>query len=182
MLITTFTAHVRLFSKSVDAKPPKGMDLLKITITILLLLVCALSAVQVIDKLQDDATYRLPNSSYPESYVITLIFGNFNRDDSPSLAFTGSVTIDIKILEDTEEIVLHSSVAEITEHTLTVNEAVVEYDLSNDTERELLILTSRDTLVKDSRVSLWIKFIGNIGSAIRGVYRASYLTENSERR
>lgn len=129
-----------------------------------------------LEPFQDGLTYRLPNSTRPESYLIELVFGNFHEND---MQFTGTVDIAIRVLEDTSTIVLHSAVI-VTETRLTVDGGIVEHTRGSDSNREFLFITSSVILTPESEVNLMVNYRMTIGTSISGVYRGSYLSEENE--
>ena len=125
-------------------------------------------------------SYRLPNETVPELYLINLSFGDFHEGD---LSFSGNVMISIRVLENTDTITLHSSGLLVVNTVLTTSVNVeISHTIDFNTERELLILKTSETLVKDSMVRLTINYRGTIRSSITGVYRGSYLHNGDETR
>lgn len=129
-----------------------------------------------LEPFQEGLTYRLPNSTRPEGYLIELVFGNFHEND---MQFTGTVEIAIRVLEDTNTIVLHSAVI-VTDTQLTVNGVIVNHTRASDSHREFLFITSSEILTPDSEVNLMVHYRMTIGTSISGIYRGSYLNEENE--
>lgn len=133
-----------------------------------------------VEAYQDAFSYRLPNNTRPESYVINLNFGDFHDD----MSFTGTVAISIRVLEDTNTITLHSAVL-VVAHSLR-NSANVEVlhairDIEPDDDGEFLIIETTEMLLKDASVQLTLSYQGTIGTSISGVYRGSYLHDTERR-
>lgn len=126
----------------------------------------------------DVASYRLPNTTIPQMYSIDLTFGDFDRDD---MSFLGSVHIKISVVENTNVIILHSSVL-ILNTSLTKsdrNGLSVAHTHDVDVEREfLLIRTTEEHLTKGSILWLSIDYIGFISSSDEGCFRQSFLNSN----
>lgn len=134
-----------------------------------------------VEAYQNTLTYRLPNNTNPESYVISLEFGDFHEDD---MSFTGRVLITINVLENTNQITLHNSVLIVSVglSSLTSNNNAIENTYDFDVEREFLIIKTAETLNADSRVQIDIAYRGNIGTSIAGIYRGSYRNEENDER
>lgn len=125
-------------------------------------------------------TYRLPNDTQPELYLINLNFGNFHEGD---MEFTGNVLITIRVAQNTDTITLHSSVLVIDFSLSSDTNVPIRHDsVDYDSEREFMIIKTSENLVKDQLVRLTINYRGTIGTSISGVYRGSYLNNLNERR
>jgi hypothetical protein len=129
----------------------------------------------------DDISYRLPNETKPESYSISLEIGDFHLNE---MNFTGTVSIAIRVVDNTDTIVLHSAVDVIDRETTLTNNKNIEipHSVTYDSLREFMIIKVKNPLEKDSLVRLFISFKGQIGTSIKGVYRGSYWTKDDERR
>lgn len=121
--------------------------------------------------------YQFPNQTYPESYEIELMFQNFNAN----LRYIGFITINIKVLEDTDSITLHSSNINITKVTPSqgLEDVILNYTLDN--ERELLVIKRLDEEKFESNkiITIKIQFTGGIMEfpTTQGVYRGMYIDE-----
>ena len=128
------------------------------------------------------STYRLPNDTRPESYLINMNFGDFHQGD---LSFTGNVRIVIKVVEETSRIVLHSAVniAEISLRKFSGDDQTIIPIVSivSNEEREFIVITTREVLIEGSVLQLTINYQGTIGTAISGVYRGSYRENGIEK-
>lgn len=136
-----------------------------------------------VETYQSGFTYRLPNNTRPESYLITMGFENFHEND---MSFTGRVRITIKVLENnTNQITMHSAVTinsvELTLVTSTTDETLDETH-EVDGEREFLIITTTRNLSEGSRVHIDISYDRDISTSFAGVYRGSYLNDQNEER
>lgn len=131
----------------------------------------------------DDAigTYRLPNATRPELYLINLNFGDFHDDE---LDFTGNVLITIRVVEATNTITLHNSlnVSDAVLTLLGVTNVTIPTTITHVVERDFMIITITDNteLAKDSIVQLTVNYRGSIGTSVGGVYRGSYLHNGDE--
>lgn len=124
---------------------------------------------------EDEISYRLPNNTIPESYILTLSFGNFHNDE---MSYTGNVAIVIRVLENTETITLHSAVLSVDSVDLKNNDnELIPTDPFLDTRREFLIIKPTDptvTFAKDSTMILDIRYTGVIHTEAKGIFRGSY--------
>lgn len=116
------------------------------------------------------SSYRLPNTTVPQMYLINLDLRDFDRDN---LRFHGRTRIKINIVEDTNVIVLHSAVL-IESTTLTksdINGTPVTHTHDVDIEREFLsIRTTEEILSRGSIFWLSIDYIGFIHSSVQGLF------------
>lgn len=126
---------------------------------------------------QDIPSYRLPNDTRPEFYLINLNFGDFHADE---MGFTGSVLITIRIVESTNTITMHSSVLVDNTALVSAENDPISHSRDYDTEREFIIIKADEILIKDSIVRLTVNYQGTIGTSISGVYRGTYLHNENE--
>ena len=124
-------------------------------------------------------SYRLPNQTYPESYLVSLGFGSFDQND---LNYTGTVTINVVILEATNTITLHSSVQSISRLSKIINGTRIDLNYTLDNEREFLTIyeLNDDLFEVDTIVIIRIQFAGIINEfpTTQGVYRGIYMDEH----
>lgn len=130
---------------------------------------------------QNALTYRLPNTTRPVSYILNLNFGDFHEGDIAHMSFTGNVMISIRVVEDTDTITLHNSVAVIETTLRTSDDSEILHTRSFDLEREFLVIKTTEMLLKDTSVNLLVTYVGQINASPSGIYRGSYLS-GSERR
>jgi hypothetical protein len=132
-----------------------------------------------LDEIVDGISYRLPNTTKPELYLISLDLGDFHAND---LSFSGNVLITIRVTESTDEIVLHSAVR-VIETTLTSDrDVLISHSVSYDSDREFMKVKVGNVLERGALVKLRVSFTGTIRSSVMGVYRGSYLSSSNERR
>lgn len=124
-------------------------------------------------------TYRLPNDTRPEQYLISLDFGDFHLG---VMEFTGRVGITIRVVESTDTITLHSSVLLLSHDLRTREDIPIAHEVDVDAQREFLIVRTSTPLARDSVVRLTLNYRGSIGTSISGVYRESYLHNRDEKR
>lgn len=129
---------------------------------------------------EENVTYRLSNQTIPELYLINLDFGDFHSGD---LSFTGNVLISIRVVENTDTIILHNSGLLVVNTMLTTSaNVVIEHTIAFDVERELMIVNTEIPVIKDTMIRLTIDYRSTIGLTMSGVYRGSYLHNGSETR
>lgn len=123
-------------------------------------------------------SFRLPNTTRPEKYMLSLTFDNFEAN----LQFTGEVLIKIKVEDETDKITLHSAV-NIESAKVCVDEFAsscsvsIEITSLCDIEREFCHFTASETLKPGGDYSLSITFSAAIATMtynVSGVYRGSY--------
>ncbi|XP_053692527.1 aminopeptidase N-like [Sabethes cyaneus] len=118
-------------------------------------------------------SYRLPNTTVPTHYNLFLD-SNVHLND---FTFTGSVQIQITILENTKQIVLHSSRNRITSVRLYKSNQLQEPldGVDQDDEKEFLVINTKATLLRNSNYRLVVDFSGDLRDDMLGFYRSSYV-------
>ncbi len=118
-------------------------------------------------------TYRLPNNSIPLSYDLEL-----TTDVDKGLSnFTGAVKIHIKIVNASQEIILHYRQTTIDViNLLSVDGTIVSTDLSYEQipVYEFLVITLPNAVNPDDELVLEIRYTCEHRSDGGGFYRASY--------
>lgn len=122
-------------------------------------------------------SYRLPNTTVPTHYDL-FINTEFHNDD---LDYNGTVKIVINVLEDTKQIVLHSSRSILVNVELKNDNqlplAIVNFEFDND--REFLIVNTASVLSGGSQVVLEIDFLNSINRTDQaGFYRTTYTADD----
>jgi aminopeptidase N len=136
-------------------------------------------------KLVETDTYRLPNNSHPDIYELDLVIKDFDKNE---LEFDGDLKLVVEMLEDSQNITLHSHQSLRIENVILyvwVNgvEVAIPNVLSYDRDRDFLIIETSQTLVKGTFPRLEIKYKGQILDGRRaGIYRGSYLTQDASQR
>lgn len=125
-------------------------------------------------------TFRLPNNTRPETYLINLEFNDFESN----LRFTGESFIKIYVVEETNTITLHNAVnIESVVLCTSLNSNCDKIEIVNtsvDVEREFFHITTAQNLMADNSYYLNFKFNGTIftmTSNFFGVYRGSFLID-----
>ncbi|XP_040569866.1 aminopeptidase N isoform X2 [Lepeophtheirus salmonis] len=124
---------------------------------------------------------RLPTHLKPELYVIRLLPflepGNFTID--------GHIKIDFKCIEDgSKNITLHSFDIDVNTESLVVkkkgSDTPIGVESTNyDKEREFFITILSESLEKGVDYEMEMKFTGILGDNLKGFYRSSYKTEDT---
>ncbi|KAJ6636155.1 Aminopeptidase N [Pseudolycoriella hygida] len=129
----------------------------------------------------DGISYRLPNTTVPISYDIW-ISTDIHRGE---FGFDGEVTIRFECIETTPELVLQYRTMTIdTVALFDANNNLIEEDVSwyqNETV-EFLIITPSQQLIQGQEYLVNVKYNGSIRDDGLGIYRASYITPEGERR
>lgn len=119
------------------------------------------------------ASYRLPNTVLPTHYVVAL-------DTSlTTFNFSGTVSINVRVVQATDVIVLHSKDLNITRATVLNANSVnvsLRHDALESTDFLRLWLTSSQPATTDLTIN--IDFNGELGTGNVGFYRASYINQN----
>ncbi|KAN0060302.1 Aminopeptidase 2 mitochondrial [Thecaphora frezii] len=123
--------------------------------------------------------FRLPQNVVPTHYDITL------KSDLESLTFSGTATISLDVLEETETIVfnaaakLHLSKALITSEALkTDNKSIIALDIDEKHERATASVPNK--LPKGSKATLVVAFASNIDNSMVGYYRSTWEHEGKK--
>ena len=118
----------------------------------------------------------LPNDVRPTKYTLAL------RPDLESFTFSGSVAIDIEVLQPTECIVLNAAELAITSCRVESSDGeALPTGTTLDEEAETASFAFEDSLpVGPARLE--IGFTGELNDRLRGFYRSRYTDMNGEER
>lgn len=126
-------------------------------------------------------SFRLPNNTKPEAYFITLEFGNIERTMSE---FLGEVFIKIRILEDTNQITIHSAVnitrtPFLCKYPSSACPDALSVNYLYAADQEFLHLNTENgiSLRQHEIYYLNLQYIGRIYSSVTGVYLGIYDNE-----
>ncbi len=122
-----------------------------------------------------EADYRLPRTVIPSHYDLTL------EPDLDAATFTGTVEIDVEVVEPVTEIVLNAIELDVAAATLATGDVTATPGISLDEEAERLTLTFDDT-VPTGPARLSLRFTGILNDKLHGFYRSTYTTEDGETR
>lgn len=120
--------------------------------------------------LEEENSLRLPTTSVPTRYHVKLSFSV-----SGSRTVTGSVTIYIDIVENTDTITLHSKGLAISSLKLASNpgdEIAQTYDF--EPEKDFLHIFASRELLAGEKVVLDISYTGQLQTNLLGIYRSTY--------
>ncbi|XP_067128251.1 aminopeptidase N-like [Centruroides vittatus] len=144
-----------------------------------------------IDRLEDPKAEKLNNASslyvmlprsiVPEHYMIELKPYIF----PPNFTFDGRVSINIKCLEDTDNITLHINDMEIRNDTVKLEGESDLPDITNfdrDEKRQFFIIKLDRPLKSGKKYTISMKYLGNLNDQLAGFYRSSYETSTGEKR
>lgn len=120
----------------------------------------------------DDGSLRLPKSSFPLTYDISLT----TSVHTGLRAFTGVVRIEIEIKEPTNVITLHNRELQVQSVFMKGEDEVdIATTISEDKPKEfLMISTGSKTLQPTERYTIEIRYLGSLQSGTSGFYRSSY--------
>lgn len=131
--------------------------------------------------IQKNDPYRLPSSVLPEHYAISIIVEeNFHQKG----IFTGSVAINLNVVQDLEEIILHANGLEIDENKIQVtcgNTSELFESLTNNTDYHKLIIKAKSLIPAGTSCILKFEdYEGVLLDDMIGFYRSWYQDENGE--
>ncbi len=123
--------------------------------------------------------FRLPRNVVPTHYDITL------KSDLEALQFSGTATIDLDVLEDTDSIVFNaaeklalSKSLVLSQALKTDNKSFVTLDIDAKHERATAKLPN--TLPKGSKAQLVVAFASDIDKSMMGFYRSTWEHEGKK--
>ncbi|XP_066591273.1 aminopeptidase N-like [Prorops nasuta] len=127
-------------------------------------------------QIQEASAYRLPGTIIPTSYNLRLL----THLSASNFTYDGKVDISIKVLEETNTIVLHAFKLEILQENtrlLKINGETLKYiALSSqqyDQEKQFYLISPLENL-QVGRYILKLSFVGEIVDDVFGFYRSSY--------
>lgn len=135
---------------------------------------------EVFDKADGDVNYRLPNTTHPETYDISLL----TRVDQNNFDFNGVVKIGIVVDQPTREIVLHARQLTVTRVQLARLSGNIPIDIqilphTYEVVTEFLKITTNGVnLIPGDRLELHIAYSGILREDEMGFYKSSYINTN----
>uniref|UniRef100_A0AAG5D0I6 Aminopeptidase n=1 Tax=Anopheles atroparvus TaxID=41427 RepID=A0AAG5D0I6_ANOAO len=123
--------------------------------------------------------YRLPNDTAPESYVLELHSNIHQRD----FAYTGTVTVQIRVLQATHSIVLNSlrvGIVSVSVRNANQNEIPIA-GIVLDAEREMLTIRTNSELAQGAVYQLMIRFENVLRDDASGFFSTSYYADGEDR-
>jgi len=150
---------------------------------LLLLIVTTVAAMRPDSRLEDiqvtdaDTSYRLPKNVRPLSYDVYL------KTELENFTFEGDVKIRVQVLENTNEIILHTNKQNI--EVLSVSgpdtEEVIITETNINDEKHFLIINSSSIFSADTEYDISINFTAVLSEDMSGFYRSSYTFGNATR-
>jgi aminopeptidase N len=128
----------------------------------------------------EELSYRLPNDTIPIRYDIYISTEIHTGED---FEFNGNVKIQLKVVEETEQITIHSRFLDIKKVSLRKIDGAAEiagttYDLKK--EVDFLIVKSPEKLIVDQQYILELDYNGTLRTDNMGFYRSSYKNEDGK--
>ncbi|VVD01641.1 unnamed protein product [Leptidea sinapis] len=173
-----------------DSAVTTAVSAFALTIAVLINRLVALSPVPVPENeweeffaMLNDPQYRLPTTSRPTHYEVTLT--PYLASSTRQFTFDGQVTIQINVVEATNQLVLHCN--DLVIQSLSLERNGVSVPLSNsefscEMPYSFLRVTATEVLPVGSGYVLRSTFTGNLQSNMRGFYRSWYKDSSGERR
>lgn len=127
----------------------------------------------------DPIKYRLPNTTAPNSYDITLA----TNVDKGDFSFTGSVSINLRVLEKTRNITIHARQLTVDEDSVTILKGLQRIKTSNvyyEEDREFLTIEAATDLAANAEYQLIIEYNGTLRTDMAGFYRSSYVDSDGK--
>jgi aminopeptidase N len=130
-----------------------------------------------------DPRYRLPNTTMPRHYELTLTpYLDVAPEGKVPFTFDGSVTIHISATEeDVSQIVMHCNdmviskvTVEYTAASETKEIAASQQDLACSVPYSFLTIATTEPLQLGTEYTVKMSFSGNIQNNMRGFYRSWY--------
>lgn len=124
------------------------------------------------------AQIRLPTAIMPLRYELNL------HPNLTSMTFRGSVTISLQALQDTWNIILHSTGHNISRVTFmsAVSSQEKQVEVLEYPFHEQIAIVAPETLLEGHNYTLKIEYSANISSSYYGFYGISYTDESNEKK
>lgn len=125
-----------------------------------------------------DDYLRLPNASVPTHYDLSITTSDLGQRE-----FSGTVIINVDVIENTDVITLHNRGLSIDNVILQYdNDEVIEQTIEPDEEKEFLHIRITDgQILAGAKVSIEISFTGQLQLNSYGFYRSSYKKNGATR-
>lgn len=121
-----------------------------------------------------DGRQVLPTNVKPQHYKLSL------EPLFDTSKFNGDVTIDLDVQESSDSITLHTLELELLDYYLIKNgENIKPTELSTNEDDQTTTFKFNQILDANSKVQLYIKFIGELNDKMAGFYKSTY-EENGE--
>ncbi len=111
---------------------------------------------------------RLTSDVLPIKYNLHL------HTDFDSHVFSGSESIELKLLKSQKKIVLHSVDLEIKSVSIIIGKKVMDAAVKHDTLNEVIICNFKEE-IKKGQAQLQINFAGKLSDSLAGFYKSTYV-------
>ncbi|XP_062585470.1 uncharacterized protein LOC134247152 isoform X2 [Saccostrea cucullata] len=127
---------------------------------------------------------RLPRSVLPELYTLEL-FPDIYQPSPENFTFSGKVDIDVRVVENTNNVTLHINKLTIAEGSVKVTNnvsgaAVTVSGLKEDKQRQFLIILLGQSLQKGINYTVSMSFQGPLKDDLVGLYYSTYKRGGSD--
>lgn len=121
---------------------------------------------------------RLPRSVLPQLYTLE-IYPDIYHPDPRNFTYSGSVDIDVLVVEETNNITLHINKLTVDPNSVRVlNSATFSIiqtgGLTEDKDRQFLVVSVLTPLQKGGNYTLSMSFRGPLTDDLAGLYYSSY--------
>ena len=131
-----------------------------------------------------EINYRLPSSVNPINYTIELIT-YLDTNDEKSFTFNGTAIIHVEVIEETDNITIHTSELKFKNEDVSVRDTVEDKDmvLSDITYEPIKNFTiiKATKFEKGRTYRLKFKYTGLVNDGLKGFYRSSYKDEKGQK-
>lgn len=127
-------------------------------------------------ELKADEELRLPKTTKPLWYNIEIR----TRVDEGDKKFSGSVEIEIEVLQETNTIVLHSKDLRILSTSLKLVDRDIEVTPNENADNQFLNLVASENLVVGERYKVKVEYEGTLKDEARGFFLRHYYTNGNK--
>lgn len=138
------------------------------------------STTQIVPSATD---FRLPDIYEVKTYTLSI---DVYLDEEPkkNFTFTGFLSINFDLKNDTNKIILHSENLQIKNAKSTLvkdSKIFIETELNFDTENNFLIITSKtQNFTVANYILTFQEYSGNLSDDFRGLYKSSYVNDKKK--
>jgi aminopeptidase N len=132
-----------------------------------------------LDSPEEDFNYRLPNNTRPIKYNLFMTT-DIHKDERD---FEGKVEIQIKVLEDSDHITIHSRQIKINNvDLLNSSSSLIESNVTITYRQQVEFLIIKPTIPLLKGVIYWvvINYEGQLRDDNMGFYRSTYIDKNGK--
>lgn len=132
------------------------------------------------NRIEDNIQFRLPNSTIPTSYTITL---ETWIHDNNNFRFHGHVNIQVSFEQNITEIVLHARQLNIIDASLSYLSQNLLFNINQNETTDFLTLTLTNpdiTILENTVGALSIEYEGYLRNDSSGFYQTSYNNDVGE--